>query len=404
MDKVEFNGTQFNITMAVAINESSAVNLEYNRIGQMIISNSIFNGYSTLNFTYTEQYENSIFKSVKDDNTTSIILSIKQNTNGYDSPIELIYIIDECRIQSNNISEQTYRIKAVEMSTHQLYSRSAYYSSNRDPVSLLKEITERSKIFSSKNAIAITEVGEAKKPVEFISTSNETLYSQINRILDMCSSDKSVFFLAFNYFMSQYRIIELSQNLFEQKTNFVRIIPSSEFHTLGDISSFSNVSKMEGLSPIVSYGKYCNLYSNVFDAKNRKWERKKIGGIEEIEKATLPSNDYEFIFREQKQQEKEQFMFIDEYSTADTDTILGKRNRFLMLNGQRLHAESIGDLTLELGNYITIVDNFLENYGGVWMISEVKHWFEKEKFTTTMILSRCFRLKSEAIQRGNEQQ
>ena len=130
MSIVQYNGVDFDIKLVLVIDENTSFELKNDSIGQMLISNDMYNGYSTLNFTYTEQYDKSYFKSVVSNNTTAVILSIKQMTIGYDRPIELLYVIDECRLQQNNVNEQMYRIKAVESNNLQMLNRISTYISH----------------------------------------------------------------------------------------------------------------------------------------------------------------------------------------------------------------------------------------------------------------------------------
>ena len=95
-------------------------------------------------------------------------------------------------------------------------------------------------------------------------------------------------------------------------------------------------------------------------------------------------------------------MSLDRYFTAGDDTV-GRRNRFWMLNGQKLQFENGGDFNVDVGLLITLTDNFQENYGGLWIVTAVNHWFKKDKFTTVAVLSRGCRLKDEEIERGKQQ-
>lgn len=365
----------------------------------MAISDDIFNNISVLNFTYIENYENSLLKEFIDDGTTTITLKIKQLTEGFD-PLICVYVIDELRIVGGDVSTTTYRIKAVNRETQLLQSYVNMYSNTKDAKELINSLLSKSKI---KPQIDLSEMKSSGNAIEFVSEANETIKSQINRILDMASSEKSVYFLVYNYYKKKYRIVEYSKEANKDRKTILKAIPSNSFHVSGTNLMFTKTEKKEGLSPLMSYSTFCNLYSNSFDTKKREWNRLKINDIEKLEQSICPSDDYEFIFKEQTQQADEKFMFRDVYSNGD-NIIKGKINRYLFLHAERLEVELIGDLDMELGNFIALTDNFMENYGGVWMISAVNHWLEKDKFTTVMTLSRGFRLKSEVIQRGNGQQ
>lgn len=392
METIRLNNNDFLFMLSVVVSENESYMLQYNRIGQLAVSSSLTDSITSIDFTYTDEISSSILKQLIETGGEIINLIFKYPEE--DKQFEANFVLDEIRLVSNEATNQTYRIKGTAVQYYELQKNIAYYNQSMDASDVLKGLIGKSKLRS----IDISEVEKnSGSEMQFISKTNESVLNQINYVLNAMSSKNSIYFLAYNFENGKYKVVNVGKSQFAGKKGVIKVIPTSETYPSDNASAITETIAYQKMQASDHNIYTDTFYVNMFDSKLRKWTRTLIDDIG-IREKSVPDNNYEFVFSQQKQEEKEAFSIIDKYDTNDNIS-LGRRNRSAMINADKLSVGMLGDLNVEVGDFMTIVcdTGMAHKFGGAWLINGVGHWFEKEKFTTRVNLSRSFRLKSDII-------
>lgn len=392
METIRLNNNDFLFMLSVVVSENESYMLQYNRIGQMNVSASVCDSITSIDFTYTDEISSSLIKCLTE--TGSEIINLVFKYPEEDKQFEANFVLDEVRLVSNEATNQTYRIKGTAVQYYEMLKNVAYSNQMMDASDVLKGLIGKAKLRS----IDISEVEKnSGSEMQFISKTNESVLDQINYVLNVMSSKNSIYFLAYNFENGKYKVVNVGKSQFAGKKGTIKMLPTSEMYPPNNADAITEIIHHQKTLASDHNLFTDTLYVNMFDSKLRKWTRTLIDDIEMKEK-NVPDNNYEFVFFQQKQEEKEAFSIIDEYDT-NNNMIIGRRNRSAMLNADKLSVGMLGDLNVEVGDFMTIVCDagMAHKFGGAWLINGVGHWFEKEKFTTRVNLSRSFRLKSDVI-------
>src|SRR5574344_343128 len=103
-----------------------------------------------------------------------------ENGKTVDKELNLIFIIDDIKLNGNDVGEQVYQIKSVLFDTHQLERNIQYYSSSDDPITIIKNIVSKSKCRAKFDYSDVSSTSGVK--IEHISFANESLLNQIIRL------------------------------------------------------------------------------------------------------------------------------------------------------------------------------------------------------------------------------
>lgn len=383
------NNNEFNIQIAVVDENGKAFDLPYDSVGQMCISNDISRYESRLIMSYHDRHFG-VLSGVSANGVSAIGLTISTDTIRDSKGIQGIFIIDKLKVMEYSTDNVVYQIEAMLSDSQRMHQQLAYFTEAENPLVILKKLYKDAELDLDLNN------AKSEQKILYISDTNDKLKDQAEKLLSIASSGKTgAYFAVFQFNTKSHTIINIGPKSFSESSKIKIPVYSAPSGIAGvkdnDRNNIITIRGAETYSASVSYPIYAKQTANMFDYAKRKWKTE-ITDISDIKKVFEAGS--EVVFGYDVQERQKNYPLREQQLFAVDNSAHGMRLRNAVLFTDAIEIKVTGDLRLDAGSFIFIESSNSKQYkkfGGAWLISGIYHWFEKDSYTTSLILSRPFR-------------
>jgi len=390
--KILINQIEHDFRVAIIKKDKKGYNLDPGQLISLKIGNAIQDQWLYVEAIYVDRGLGTISNYVAD---ASTLLNIKIKNESLRAPadIELNFVIDLIAAIDSKSGEPTYKITGSHVLTNALQQQIRVFFENEEPTNMLKQIISEAK-GEVELKIDANHVSDVK--TSYISDIDMSLTSHIERLCDIISGEKlGAFFISIDLLSGYLKSFSTRIDRTSGKDNKIRIFNLSGANNAVSSDEFSNIFDWKEINGEFPAEMARDLFSpktfNRFDHTKRKWitteyTLKKLNTI-----FTNKEMDYKFIYNPPDWEERLGIV-KDEYYATD-DSLLGYKIRVATTRSSMLYGKVRCDLGIDVGSFTIIKGNseaLDKKYGGLWVISGVRHVIERQVAVTEMTLTRAF--------------
>lgn len=389
-DKVTINDNEFAYEIAILGKDGESYKLLYDNISEMCIYNDLTTGKVRLEMTYTDMNFETVTPAVE---TSCSLLRIsfeppEEQTSDL-GKIEGNFIIDTIAPKSYETEFILYQISST-LYESELLEKNAAISTGanlRSPEELVKDLFVKAELKIDTGKMSI-----ASGTIPYISHTNASVREQLWMLLNWATAQqKGVFFYGYSLQQNIHKIFTFNEEILDGATGLIYVLPIPGAFPSNPHNMIHNIKSAKKYAASSAFSLYDELIRNSYDHLNRKWTKTK-KKFDDYYKSLLFDN-YEPSFELQTVQKSK---FANTSFQGVDDSEFGRRIRELALFSDSIEIEVIGDFRLEAGSLLAIdvkSQQLYKKFGGVWLVVSVYHWFRKQRYVTSMILSRPTRPK-----------
>lgn len=339
-----------------------SIEIEYNDIGSLSVTNYPSDGYTLMNFRMT------------------------LTSNDHIINLQHSFIIDDISIMSNNIQNIYFKITASSLSSVNLKSKIDYSTNNKlvSATKICKDILNQCK-YPLDTVIDIDSVNK----LEYITPVNYTVLKNIEYLMHYGSGDVTgIYYLIYNMIKQKGRVVSINQLFNQESLNNVQnynkfIMPSKggihdQYTTMYDIK-YNNFMKGSNTYEVAAKSTF-----NEFDYIKRKWSQN-IFNFNRID-SSLPKLPNTYNTRS-VYKDKPVIVggnrFNSEHSTVSYPELFKKLDKLYKYYSD-IQFNCFGNLNRDIGQIVQIdaFNNVVSNrYGGFYMIARIYHTFVRDNYT-----------------------
>jgi len=392
--RILIDDREYDFLATVGPIEEKFMRLEYDNIGEIVLSNDIEQGIPKLQIQYTDINFQSVSKIEANGLTVvTFEISCPQVEIERGRQIKAIFTIDDIQLISTESNQANYIITAThsDISVLSDYVDMAAYGEN--PIDIIL------KIFKKSGLKMVNEQPLPKVNCNHISGSSNTVISQCAYLCDIASSTNlGSYFVVYNLFLNKWTIVSTgdAKKITYQTEDTEEFLIPTEKDSDDKASVISNFKQIKvrdkSKSGIPSYT--VKRYNSI----KRVWETKPIThksfkfNINPLMKDMKPSLANEIDIRKKT-------IYLP------NDRNIGNVARNLILYTDVIEFEVMGNLRKEVGSYIVLNSSSVElnkKFGGVWMIAKIDHVINKTGYRCNIVAVRATNLKYENSKKAGD--
>ena len=390
--KIFINQIEHDFRVAIIKKDKKGYNLDPSQLLSLKIGNTIQDQWLYVEAIYIDRGLGTISNYTAD---ASMLLNIKIKNESLRVPvdIELNFVVDLIAMIDSKSGEPTYKITGSHVLTNALQQQIRVFFENEEPTNMLKQIISEAK---GEIELKIDSNHTSAIKTSYISDIDMPLTSHIERLCNMASGEKlGAFFISIDLLSGYLKSFSTRVDRTPGKDNKIRIFKLSGANNITLSDEFSNIFDWQEINGNFPAEMARDLFSSKvfvrFDHVKRKW----ISSEYTIKKLnTIFTNkemDYKFIYNPPDWEERLGIV-KDEYYATD-DSLLGYKIRVATTRSSMLYGKVRCDLGIGVGSFIIIdggTETLTKKYGGLWLISGVRHVIERQVAVTEMTLTRAF--------------